>query len=133
MPRTKPSKTEELRVTLGTKERMLLEEISTSYRIQAAAPALINLLTDASALYALGSIYEMITGRDIPGLINPEEAADFWDTLKADVRNLDSQAERRENATSLFGGLNNLADFILATLTNPGQFTDRRPGGGNNG
>lgn len=126
MPRSKPSKTEELRVTLGTKERMLLEEFSTSYRIQATAPALVNLLTDASALYALGSIYEIVTGRDIPGLVNPGEVEDFWNAIKDDIRTLDSQEERRQNASSLFGGLNNLADFILATLTNPSQF---QPGG----
>ena len=35
MPRSKPSKVEEIRITLGTKERMLLEELSTSYRIEA--------------------------------------------------------------------------------------------------
>ena len=130
MPRTKPSKTEELRVTLGTKERMLLEEFSTSYRIQASAPAIVSLLSDASALYALGSIYEIITGRDIPGLVNPGEVEDFWNAIKEDIRNIDSQEERRANASSLFGGLNNLADFILATLTNPTQFTSQRPGGG---
>ena len=33
MPRSKPSRTEELRITLGTKERMMVEDFLTSYRI----------------------------------------------------------------------------------------------------
>ena len=116
MPRTKPSKTEELRVTLGTKERMLLEEFSTSYRIQSVAPSIAELLTDGTALYALGTIYEIITGRDIPGLINPMEAADFWNAIKDELRTRDTQEERTRNASSFLGGLNNLADFFFSTL-----------------
>lgn len=33
MPRSKPQRCEELRITLGTKERMMLEDALTSYRI----------------------------------------------------------------------------------------------------
>lgn len=35
MPRSKPQRCEELRITLGTKERMMVEELLTSYRISA--------------------------------------------------------------------------------------------------
>lgn len=35
MPRSKPARCEELRITLGTKERMMVEELLTSYRISA--------------------------------------------------------------------------------------------------
>lgn len=37
MPRSKPQRCEELRITLGTKERMMLEDALTSYRIQAVS------------------------------------------------------------------------------------------------
>ena len=37
MPRSKPSRTEELRITLGTKERMMFEDLLTSYRIKAVS------------------------------------------------------------------------------------------------
>lgn len=33
MPRSKPSRVEEVRITLGTKERMMMEDLLTSYRI----------------------------------------------------------------------------------------------------
>ena len=127
MPRSKPSKTEELRVTLGTKERMLLEEFSTSYRIQASAPALVALLSDASALYALGTLYEILTGRDIPGLVNPMEAAEFWNAIKDELRTRDTQEERTANASSFLGGLNNLADFFFSSLANLGDTPDINP------
>jgi len=119
MPRTKPSKTEETRITLGTKERMLLEEFSTSYRIKSVAPSLVSLLSDASALYALGTLYEILTGRDIPGLVNPIEAADFWNAMKDELRTRDSQEERDANASSFLGGLNNLADLFFSTFDQP--------------
>ncbi len=127
MPRSKPSKCEEVRHTLGTKERMLLEDFSTSYRIKSVAPSLVSLLSDASALYALGTMYEILTGRDIPGLINPMEATDFWNAIKNELRTRDSQAERAENATSFLGGLNNLADFFFSTLPGFGEQPDINP------
>lgn len=117
MPRTKPSKTEETRVTLGTKERMLLEEFSTSYRLQATLPAIAAILSDATALYALGTIYEIVTGRDIPGLINPMEAAEFWDAIKEDIRTPQSSEDREANASSFVGGLGSLADMFFATIS----------------
>lgn len=87
MPRTKPSKTEELRVTLGTKERMLLEDLSTSYRIQSTLPSIAAIAKDATAMYALAMIYEMITGKDIPGVISPDDsAAEIWTSIKDNVQ-----------------------------------------------
>ena len=119
MPRTKPRKVEGIRLDLGTKERMILEEFSTSYRLQSVVPSLVKLLSDASALYALGTVYEIVTGRDIPGLVNPMEAADFWNAIKSELRTRDTQEERRENASSFLGGLNNLADFFFSTFDTP--------------
>jgi len=87
MPRTKPSKTEELRVTLGTKERMLLEDFSTSYRLQSVLPSIAEIATDATAMYALAMIYEMVTGKDIPGIISPDDSAsEIWTSITDNVK-----------------------------------------------
>ena len=87
MPRTKPSKTEEIRVTLGTKERMLLEEFSTSYRLQSVVPSIAKIATDATAMYALAMIYEMVTGKDIPGIISPDDSAsEIWTSITDNVK-----------------------------------------------
>ena len=43
----------EHRITFGTKERDLLQDLGTSYRIGQIAEPTVDLLKDASALYAL--------------------------------------------------------------------------------
>ena len=117
-----------LRIDLGGKEREILESFATSYRIQSIAPALVDLLSDASALYVVLSAYEIITGNDIPGLINPSE---LNGTVKAFVDHLKLQQTpeiRDERASSFVGGLQNIADLLFGSLLNPtqygGQWTD---------
>ena len=117
-----------LRIDLGGKEREILESFATSYRIQSIAPALVDLLSDASALYVVLSAYEIITGNDIPGLINPSE---LNGTVKAFVDHLKLQQTpeiRAERASSFVGGLQNIADLLFGSLLNPtqygGQWTD---------
>jgi len=75
MPRTKPRNVDGLRIDLGTKERMILEDFALSYRLQATLPSLAAILKDASALYAIAIIIEFITGKDIPGVISPDDTA----------------------------------------------------------
>jgi len=76
----------EYRITFGAKERALLQELDTSYRIQSIVPSITDILTDGTALYIIGSIYEITTGRDLPWLINPMEAAEFWNNLRRESK-----------------------------------------------
>ena len=83
MPRTKPSKTEELRITLGTKERMILDDIAFSYRLKSILPSLAEIAKDATAMYAIAIIFEMVTGKTIPGVITPtDSASEIWAALR---------------------------------------------------
>ena len=107
----------EHRITLGTKERDLLQDLSTSYRIKSVAPSVATALTDATALYALASIYEMLTGKDIPGIINPSEAEQIWDAIKNEVRSVDPADTRVDRAGSLIGGLANLLDTFAFAVS----------------
>lgn len=75
MPRKPTSKVEGIRVDLGTKERMILEDFALSYRLQATLPSLAAILKDASALYAIAIVIEVVTGKDIPGVISPDDSA----------------------------------------------------------
>lgn len=75
MPRTKPRKVEGIRLDLGTKERQILEDFALSYRLQATLPSLAAILKDASALYAIAIMIEFVTGKDIPGVISPDDSA----------------------------------------------------------
>lgn len=113
---------------MGTKERQILDDLAVSYKVQALAPSLATILTDGTALYALGSIYEIMTGKDLPFLINPMEAEAFWKGL----REMAPPEERAERASSVVGGLTNILDFIAATILHPTQF-GMWQGPGNNG
>jgi hypothetical protein len=75
LPRTKPRNVDGIRLDLGTKERMILEDLAFSYRLQATLPSLAAVLKDASALYAIAIMIEWVTGKDIPGVISPDDSA----------------------------------------------------------
>ena len=79
-------KVSELRITFGRKERELIQELETSYRIQSVFPSIADILTDGTSLYVIGSIYEIMTGRDLPWLINPMEAVDFWNNMRRESK-----------------------------------------------
>ena len=82
MPRSKPSKTEELRITLGTKERMMFDEFLTSYRIKSifGDDGIMDDLADFGKVLAvaatLGGLLELFGITDI---------FDFDDDVKAMV------------------------------------------------
>lgn len=113
----------EHRITLGTKERELLQDLSTSYRIGQVFEPSVDLLKDGSALYALGVLFEVITGQDIPGVITPGEANDFWKDI-----NEYNKRNREEAASTVTGGtrlvfqdfITNLARMISGDLPRPG-------------
>lgn len=113
----------EHRITLGTKERELLQDLATSYRIGQVFEPSVDLLKDASALYAVAVIFEVITGQDIPGVITPGEASDFWkDVYDYNKRN------REQSGSSVTGGtrlvfqdfITNLARMISGDIPRPG-------------
>ena len=117
-------KVQELRITFGSKERQLIEDLSTSYRIGQVAQPTVELLKDASALYALAVIYEMITGQDLPLVITPEEAGAFWyDFYTYNKRN------REDKAASFAGGtrlvfqdfITNFSRFFSGQCPQPGE------------
>lgn len=133
-------KVQEFRITMGSKERQLAESALNAYRIKAVVPSVANVLGDVSALYALGSIWELLTGRDIPGLYNPEEIGDAGKraaveveaAIKEDVKawadekveeakqtatTMESQEVRQERAKSVTGGILNLFDTFFAVIS----------------
>jgi hypothetical protein len=116
MPRSKPDEVIVHRIEFNNRERDLLEGALTAYQVNKVMTPAVALLSDGSALYALGVIYEIVTGRDIPGIVNPMEAEQFWDAVKDEVRSRESVEVREERATSFVGGLQNILDFIGSTL-----------------
>ena len=71
MPRSKPQRCEELRITLGTKERMMVEELLTSYRISAVCgnDSIVETFADFGKVLAvagtLGGLLELFGITDV--------------------------------------------------------------------
>ena len=101
-----------LRIDLGTKERQILEDFALSYRLQAVLPNVVGVLSDFTALYALGVIIETVFDIDLPFIYTPDDVNQYWEHLRNELRTLDP--DRKEKAMSFFGGLQNLADFVIA-------------------
>lgn len=114
----------EHRITLGAKERELLQDISTSYRIGQVFEPTVDLLKDASALYALAVVYEMITGQDLPFVITPQQAGEFW----TDLYNY-NKVNRETKAASATGGTRLVFQDFITNLTRMFSGDLPRPGG----
>lgn len=133
-------KVQEIRLTMGTKERQLAESAITAFQVKSILPSVANVLGDVSALYAVGSLFEILTGKDIPGLYNPEEIVDGGtkaamemseaiknagkeyvnekvEEAKQTATTMEDQEVRRERATSLGGGILNLFDTFFAVIS----------------
>ncbi len=92
MPRSKPQKCEELRITLGTKERMMIEDLLTSYRISAVCgnDSIVETFGDFGKVLAvagtLGGLLELFGITDV---------FDFDDEVKAMVLPTKASIEQR--------------------------------------
>ena len=98
MPRSKPSDCVEYRITLGTKERQLLEDIATSYRIDSISgnDSIVEVMADTGKLIAaLGSIGALLE------LLGITDVFDFDDDAKARVMEVKEKVSEniREKAT----------------------------------
>jgi len=98
----------EHRITFGTKERDLIQQLSTTYRVGKIAQPTVDILKDSTALYALAVIYEIVTGQDLPFVITPEEAGNFW----FEFYNY-NKVNRADKASSVTGGVGLvISDFL---------------------
>ena len=83
----------EHRITLGTKERQLLEGALNAYRVDAAVEPILNVITDPKAMYTLGMAYEVVTGKDLPGILSPADLEQTLQAFKNEVRELQSKTD----------------------------------------
>lgn len=114
----------EHRITFGTKERDLIQQLSTTYRVGKIAQPAVDILKDSTALYALAVIYEILTGQDLPFVITPEEAGDFF----FELYNY-NKVNRAEKAASATGGVGLVIQDFFTVFSR--LFSDDlpRPGG----
>lgn len=120
MPRSKPSRVEELRITLGTKERMMLEDALTSYRIQAISgkDGVVEAFSDTTKvlgiLATLGALLELLGVTDV---------FNFDQKIKEEIKLIKNQilindyASREERASSILGGIENVLRDVLQNIS----------------
>jgi len=105
----------EHRITFGTKEREIIESLSTSYAIKSVFPSFATILTDATALYAIGVLIEIIFKVDLPYIYTTDDAQQLWQSLKESLQTLEVDRGMREG--SLVGGIGGLWDQISYVLS----------------
>jgi hypothetical protein len=105
----------EHRITFGTKEREIIESLSTSYAIKSVFPSFATILTDATALYAIGVLIEIIFKVDLPYIYTTDDAQQLWQSLKESFKTLEVDREMREG--SIVGGIAGLWDQISYVLS----------------
>lgn len=99
----------EHRITLGTKERMIAEEIATSFRIQSVNPqAILETLDDPTKIiqiaYSIATILEII-GIET-GLPTPADIPEFIEWFAK--RGINQDIARSEDNPSIYDLLKNL-------------------------
>jgi hypothetical protein len=91
-----------VRIDLGTKERQILEDFALSYRLKSVLPSVTNILTDVSALYAIGVLLELIFDIDLPLIVSPTDVMDFWQNVRNELKIIDP--EKKKTGLNFLGG-----------------------------
>ena len=117
MPKKPTEKLEGIRIEFNEKERQILQGAVTAYQVKSILPSVATILTDVSALYALGIIYEIVTGRDIPFIISSLE--DLNDPIQAAYRGIKEEYEARKADYVTGGGLERDLDAAQKLAGNP--------------
>lgn len=111
MPRSKPSKCEEIRVTLGTKERMLAEELVQAQAFNQVATPIVAAISDVSFWITLGTLLSLF-GIAVLEPINNEDIRSWQDAIRAGIN--EARQEGRE------GDIAGLGETFLKFFSVPG-------------
>jgi len=117
MPKKPTEKLEGIRIEFNEKERQILQGAVTAYQVKSILPSLATILTDVSALYALGILYEIATGRDIPFIISSLE--DLNDPIQAAYRGIKDEYQARKEEYVTGGGLERDLEAAQKLAQNP--------------
>ncbi len=129
MPKPKPDKVIRHEIVLGRSERDMIEPFFATVSAKNLMTPLVALLSDASALYAIVTIYEIVTGKET-GIPTPNDVSDlytdiatFWRQQKAQgVAAIPGSGPRVSDYTPGIGGdilrfLEGIGDFQRGLLT----------------
>lgn len=111
MPRSKPSKCEEVRHTLGTKERMLAEELIQAQAFNQIASPIVAAISDVSFWITLGTLLGLF-GITVLEPKNSEDIRSWQDAIRAGI--VEARQEGKE------GDIAGLGETFLKFFTVPG-------------
>lgn len=111
MPRSKPSKCEEIRVTLGTKERMMAEELIQAQSFNQIATPIVAAISDVSFWITLGTLLALF-GITVLEPKNTEDVRSWQDAIRAGI--VEARREGKE------GDLAGLGETFIKYFSLPG-------------
>ena len=81
MPKPKPDKVIRHEFVLGRSERDMIEPFFATISAKNLLTPMVALLSDASALYAIVTIYELVTGKET-GIPTPNDVSDLYHDIE---------------------------------------------------
>jgi len=107
----------EIRVTLGTKERELLDSAINAYQFNQIATPTVALMSDVSGMIVLAGLLKIV----LPNLVLPtgEEVTtqEVVGAIQDAIAEASDPEERDDRATSVFGGVSNVLRDVIVNLT----------------
>lgn len=85
MPKAPSSTVITYRIELQDTERRLLQNFIDAYTLEQVSTPIVEILKDASALYAVVTMIELFTDIDLP-ILTPADAGEIWDAIKDAVK-----------------------------------------------
>ena len=107
----------EHRITLGTKERELLDSAINAYQFNQIATPSVALMSDISGMIVLAGMLKII----LPNLVLPTGEEVTQQEVVNSIQNAIAEASdpegRDDRATSVFGGVSNVLRDMIVNLT----------------
>ena len=81
MPKRAPDQTVTIRIEMQESERRMLEQLINAYTLEQVSNPIVEILKDASALYAIVTMIELFTDIDLP-IATAADTGEIWDAIK---------------------------------------------------
>ena len=81
MPKSPASQVITIRFELQETERRIIEQAIAAYSVNAVSDPIVEILKDASALYAVVTLIELFTDIDLP-ILTPADTDEIWQAIR---------------------------------------------------
>lgn len=81
MPKAPANQVITIRFEMQESERRMVEQLINAYTLEQVSDPIVEILKDASALYAVVTMIELFTDIDLP-ILTPADTGEIWDAIK---------------------------------------------------